>query len=219
MNVGMMSSSDLSTIDVVLTPVEMEFGLVLAKMTQEDSERRGLTDRQAHPDSSKGLEIQIQGRRAELAVAKAFNVYFPAWIGAFKELGDVGNLEVRYVRRVGGKMVVRPRDIYTGVRDVWGCNWKADLDKARPDRPFVLVEPGSEYTVFRIVGWMWGSNATYKGWWDNPNGRPFAWFVPQGRLTDIDTLPEMQWNRRASPDPEGNAMIIENATQESWSLT
>lgn len=207
-----MANPELHTIiDVVLTPVEMEFGEVLAIRTQEDSIKRGLTDRQVHPDRKKGLQIQIDGRRAELAVAKAFNVYFPAWIGGFKELGDVGNIEVRRVGRVGARMPVRPRDIYTGVRDVWDRDWQPNPKKheKRPDRAFVLVEPGAEENIFRIVGWYWGHEAAYRGWWKNPNRRPFAWFVPQERLLDIDSLPDTQWNQPADKDPDGNEMIVE----------
>ncbi len=206
-----MSNPNLSIIDVVLTPIEMEFGKVLAIATQKDSVERGLTDRQVHPGRDKGLQIQIDGRRAELAVAKAFNVYFPAWIGAFKELGDVGNLEVRRTGRVGGTMPVRPRDIYTGVRDVRDLDWKPNPNKhkKRPERPFVLVEPGAAENIFRIVGWYWGHKAEYKGWWKNPNHRPYAWFVPQERLLDINTLPEKHWNQPADKDPDGNDMIIE----------
>lgn len=206
-----MANPKLTIIDVVLTPIEMEFGEVLAIRTQEDSIERGLTDRQHHPDPSKGLQIQIDGRRAELAFAKAFNVYFPAWIGAFKELGDVGNIEVRRTGKVGGRMVVRPRDIYTGVREVWDRDWKPNPEKhkQRPDRPFVLLEPGAADNIFRIVGWYWGNEAAYKGWWKNPNRKSFAWFVPQERLLDINELPEAQWNQMAEWDPNDNQMIIE----------
>lgn len=228
-----MSNPDLSIIDIVITPVEAEMCERLAYATQKDSEERKLTDRQVHPDNSpkRGIQVQIDGRIGELAVAKAFNVYFPAWIGAFKGLGDVGNLEVRWVGRIGAGMPVRPRDLYKKVYDVRDLDWKPNPEKheARPERPFVLVEPHPKTrrmqinesrfkhtaaNIVRIVGWYWGHEAAYKGWWKNPNHRPYAWFVPQERLLDLDTLPEKHWNQPADTDPDGNQMIIETDPKE-----
>lgn len=117
----------------------------------------------------------MEGACGELAVAKAFRLYWAGSVDTFRTIPDVGRLEVRTTSYQTGRLIHRPNEA--------------------PDRPFVLLTGRSP--AFIIRGWILGEDARRAEWWDDPNGRPPAWFVPQDALRPMAEL-ELR-NRRFRP--------------------
>jgi hypothetical protein len=117
------------------------------------------------------FDTNIKAAGAEIAVAKALNVYWDGSVGTFKTKADVGNkTEVRMTSMRVPKLIVRPGDKterdYVLVLDCWQVASKPRFD---------------------ILGWMQGHEAKQdKYLTDNGNGRPPAYMVPVPELLGME---------------------------------
>lgn len=112
-----------------------------------------------------GWHIDIESTAAEMAFAKAFNLYWSFSVNTFKSLPDVDRYEIRHTQKDDGSLIVRP----------------ADKKKYDEKTVFFLVTGTSP--IFTIRGWMQMRDICvddfiFKGY----NGMPDAWFVPQKDL-------------------------------------
>jgi len=109
----------------------------------------------------KDWTTDIQGAIGEVVVAKLTGRYWPGTIGTFKNKGDVGKDEVRTANEHNKSLIVRPHE--------------------RGDAVYWLVTT-EKIDVYRVQGWMRGSDAKQKCWLANPHNDGPAYFVPPGKL-------------------------------------
>jgi len=120
-------------------------------------------------NGSFGWQIDIEAACAEMAAAKALNLYWSGSVNTFK-LPDVGEgvegLQVRHTDRDGGCLIVRPED--------------------KGHERFLLVT--GQAPLFVLRGWLRGDDARQDAFWRDPNGHRPAWFVPQSALRPVGEL-------------------------------
>lgn len=108
-------------------------------------------------------DTDIRGAEAEMAVAKAFNVFYVGDVNMFKA-PDVGEFQVRSTTHPEGHLLVRQND--------------------SDDEMYVFVV--NHRGRCRIVGGMLGREAKQDKYWrDGTNGQAGCWWVPQGDLRAI----------------------------------
>lgn len=117
--------------------------------------------------------VDIWGACAELAFAKAMNLYWAAATERDCGVGDVGGWHVRWRSETHRDLIVQPRD--------------------KPDARVVLVVNVEH--VFYLVGWIIagdvqrGTVGTWKE--QGEDGIPYpAFFVPQTNLRALDDIEE-----------------------------
>ncbi len=108
--------------------------------------------------------VDIEGAAAEMAVAKAYNLFWTPVVQRPEELpGDVGRgmhaLQVRSTPREHGRLILHERD--------------------KDDAIFVLVT--GRIPAFTIRGWIQGKDGKCDRFLHPGDGRP-AFFVPQEHL-------------------------------------
>ena len=131
---------------------------------QLSSIKRGLKNKHGYNgDDSWG--IHISGALAEIAAAKALNMFFRGDVDTFKN-PDVGEFQVRYTKTDPPVLIVRSGD--------------ADNEK------FICVT--GEAPSFKVHGWMTAGEGKQKQWKRAPYGRPPAYFIPIDKLNDMDTI-------------------------------
>lgn len=114
----------------------------------------------------------IEGAAAELAVAKALNIYWPASVNTYKG-PDLGlNIQVRLREPSTSsafqpQLIVRPTD--------------------KDSEVFILVVGNSP--EFTVAGGIVGLSAKRESWLCDPGGRGPAYFVPFNELLDLSQLP------------------------------
>ena len=156
-------------VTVELTWPEMMIGLQIGGMRRVSSLLKGREN--AHGFEGDGWAVDIEGALAELACAKALNVYGGLTVGTFKQDPDIaGGYEVRAASKDRASLIIRTGD--------------------DPQRPFILVVGIAPR--LRIVGWITGHEARRDEWWRAPNDRPAAWFVPQINLRSLSELPSLK---------------------------
>ena len=109
-----------------------------------------------------GFERDIQAAAAEMAFAKARQMYWDFSVNTFKK-PDVGKIQIRHTIRSTGRLIVRPDD--------------------SDDEIFVLVT--GEIPKFIIRGYMKGSRAKQDEFINNPGGGRPCWMVPQESLNPV----------------------------------
>ena len=109
-----------------------------------------------------GFERDIQAAAAEMAFAKAREMYWDFSVNTFKK-PDVGKIQIRHTTRNSGKLIVRPDD--------------------SDEEIFVLVS--GEIPEFTIRGYMRGCEAKQDQFIDNPGGGKPCWMVPQDDLRPV----------------------------------
>lgn len=151
---------------VTLDKWEQLHATTIGAWRQLDNARRS----DAHGFTGNGHDAHIDGALAELAVAKALNVY---WSGVradpFDLPGDCGHLQVRSTRHRSGKLIVHPTD---------------------PDECAFVLVIASPPSQFLLAGWAYAADAKSDRWWADPtgNGR-HVYFVPQSALChDLEVL-------------------------------
>ena len=122
-------------------------------------------DKSKEQDPNWSWSNDIEGAAAEVVVAKALNIYFDGFPGRFKD-PDVGEYQVRQTNLNHGKLIVRNDDA--------------------SDEIFILVT--GKCPEFTIRGYMLGGDAKKDEYWQNPNQKTGAWFVPQDKLLPIADL-------------------------------
>lgn len=115
-----------------------------------------------------GWTENIEGYGAELAVAKALNIYYGAGAGkGFKDADISEKIQVRWASQENYRLIVR------------------GADKAE----YVYVLVTGEAPEYDIKGFMPGHIVKQDKYFSNPgNGRPDAWWVPQSDLKPIELI-------------------------------
>lgn len=121
--------------------------------------------RQPRGEAEDAWGVHIDGAMAEAMVAKNTEKYWHMLCDNFKDVPDVGNLEVRHTRYENGGMLLHPTD--------------------KDDRKYVLV--AGVWPAMKIVGWIWGKNGKHPDYWRDDLARPCFW-VPQASLEEYETL-------------------------------
>ena len=121
-----------------------------------------------HGFTGNGWTENIEGYGAELAVAKALNIYYSAGAGkGFKDADVSEKIQVRWASQENYRLIVRGPD--------------------KTDHVYVLVT--GEAPEYDIKGFMPGHIVKQDKYFSNPgNGRPDAWWVPQSDLKPIDQI-------------------------------
>lgn len=156
-------------IHVVLTEEEVEEAVACARDRDTRSKERGSKPGQGFKGNT--LKIHIEGALGERAVSKALDIPWECKLDTYQSVPDVGIYDVR----------AAPKHWY-------------DLriyHKDRDDRPVILVTGTPPNFILR--GWLYAREAKQKKWLTDKGikDRPPAFFVPQGELHPMDTLPEM----------------------------
>jgi hypothetical protein len=152
-------------IEVTLTWPECQLAAFVGSQRQTENIEAGRTNSYGC-DPDDGWTPHIEGAAGEMAVAKAFNLF---WSGNLRRLqaDDVGRLQVR-----------RGAGHYYDLR----------LHERDPDdRKFVCVTGKMPY--FRIHGWIEARDGKQMEFWHDKYqpGRPAFW-VPQRLLKDVNLL-------------------------------
>lgn len=150
---------------ITLTNQELQLATEIANERQRV--QRGAGRRDAKVIES-GLDADLQGTKAELAVALAFDLKWDGklleikdWFRWRDEGNDVSGLEVRSTKHRAGRLILHPSDKDTS--------------------PYVFVRSHDEPT-FEIVGWIWGRNGKKKEYWEDVGyGRP-CYMVPNWKV-------------------------------------
>ena len=149
---------------VRLTNSEMLTAAIIGVRRQVQNLAAGRAD--AHGASPEdGWTPHVEGSAGEMAVAKAFGMY---WTGNMGELGadDVGQLQVRTRSRHSYDLILHRRD--------------------PDDRVFILVT--GRMPEYLIQGWIMARDGKRDEFWADPaKGRP-AYFVPKSALRNVDEL-------------------------------
>lgn len=161
-------------IDVVLSDADEAWAEQVGRDRYEWADRPGVDQRNYAPGlpdrGPQRLAANVVGARAELAVARAYDVpWFPMRSSAAeRHAPDVGNVDVRATVWTTGCLLLRPGD--------------------PGHRANVLVVVGGGRIGYRIVGWAWGNDVMRPRWWrtDRP---PPCWMFPQSLLHDPGSLP------------------------------
>jgi hypothetical protein len=146
---------------------ELLIGAVIGLLRHIEALLRGRKDQAGFEGD--GWGAHIEGALAEMATAKAINHYWDAPVNTFKDpsRGDVGPYEVRRRSRQDWDVLIRPHD--------------ADAK--------VHIAVFGSAPHFRVAGWVFGHEAKQDKWLKPYGGRTSAWFMPQGELRDLETLP------------------------------
>jgi len=116
-----------------------------------------------------GWQINCDGAAGEMAVAKAFNLYWDGALGNFNAK-DVGKLQVRTNPNDWGDLILHPKD---------------------DDEDIFILVLSHLAPTYRLKGWLKGADGKLKKWWrDGAKGRP-AYFVPQSALSPIKEIIEL----------------------------
>jgi hypothetical protein len=164
-------------IAVTLNDQEVAWACYIARQRHESCLKKGIADKYG---ATGGYSLDEQGALGEYAVAKALGVQWTPGVDTFSaEGGDgVGKFEVRTGGRHNYSLIIRPAD--------------------KDERVFILATTEDRRTFF-VHGWMTAIGAKRVASWKRaPNGRPPAWFVPQGALIDLRFLPRPVQNGRAA---------------------
>jgi hypothetical protein len=152
---------------VRLTETELRMAGVAAIDRRLRNWARGGRDT-ARADPGTIWQMEMTGCIGELVYAKARGVFPLIGTADPDRDGDDGRLQYRATARPDGPLIVRPKDSRSA--------------------PYLLVAGcGPD---FWLPGWMFGQDARQREWWQAPNGRPGAWFVPQTYLRPLEELTE-----------------------------
>jgi hypothetical protein len=151
-------------VTITLTHDEIHLAAIAGVMRRIDSMKAGLTNRKQSDSSD--WDIDIDGACAELAVAKALNIFWFGHMRSFKG-PDVGRLHVRSTRHAHGHLIIKDNDEEEGV--------------------YMLVI--NECPEFRLVGGISAKRAK-REFNPVPNkvGPGHSFWVPQDKLSDADAI-------------------------------
>lgn len=152
-------------LQVTLTPDEVYLAALTGIRRRVDSQRINLNDWAGRNDISPNRwDDEIEGASGEVAVAKAFGMYWDGSVNNFHNRPDLGPHEVRTTTLSDGSLIYRRHE--------------------PPDLKYILVVGRSP--VYTIIGWLTGHEAMANDQWlRNPGGRRPAWFVPQHALHPV----------------------------------
>lgn len=115
-----------------------------------------------------GDALHLSACRGEMAVAKAFNLYWSGSSGDYSAIDVGGKLEVRTITKAGHCMILHKQD--------------------KDDVPFV-VACVQDAPAITLCGWMLGRDGKLDKWWADPQGtNRWAYFIPQPALLPMSDL-------------------------------
>ena len=167
---------------VTLTKAEILMAELIGHGRTIESRRQGLkpvleNDSQEYNAGKQEYRDKL-GSLGELAVAKAFNVFFPGHVNVSKEVPDVYDWEVRTIDTPGNRLIIRPHDkldrIYVSV-----C---VDMDGLQETPPYLHCW---------VKGYFDAKDLTeerQREWVQNPGDRGAAYFIPDNELKNCDDL-------------------------------
>lgn len=176
------SLATTSKVIVELTKIEMFSAAQAGCLRRINALCKDLPEPYGTPET--GLfDNDVESCGAEMAVAKAFGMYWNTYPGEFRELpGDVANLEVRSTKHVNGCLIVHNRD--------------------KDDRPFVLVR--GTMPRYEVAGWIMGVQAK-KSKWIRKIRKRSAYFVPADELHSLADLKVIPQKIEFAPSPNAGA--------------
>jgi hypothetical protein len=146
------------SIDVTLSREELELASMIGSKRHLNSMARG--SQPAHGFQGDGLSIHVEGAAAEIAVAKALGLYWPATVDSYSA-ADIGDdIQVRLRRKHEYELIVRP----------------GDSDSHR------YVHVTGTMPHFVVHGYIQGAAAKRPEWLRSYANRPAAHFVPTDAL-------------------------------------
>jgi len=158
---------------IKLTAAQCEYADSAGKRRHEFNRDIGAKD--AYGFHGDGLKINLEGTRAELAVAVALQV---EWIDFSEDyhsiVADVGSCyQVRSTTHQRGNLILHPKD--------------------RDDQVFILVR-SHRYPDMEICGWVYGRDAKQKKYWVDGKYHPSfsgreCYLYPASELNPMKTLP------------------------------
>jgi hypothetical protein len=146
---------------------ECELATWVGTKRQQGATNRPHTRGRPQKSEEEYTETHIQAAGSELAAAKVYNAYWPPSLEPQKGgQPDIGrNIQVRHTPKHNHRLLVTPDAL---------------------DEQFYVLVTG-HLPVFEVVGHIKAGDAKQRQWLtDLGNGRPEAYFVPQGALTPPD---------------------------------
>jgi hypothetical protein len=108
---GIRLTSEADWIDVTLDAKEIQLGIDLGTLQEEESKRLGLKTRSFSGDEGDSLARSIAAKQAEIAVTQyGGGTARIVGINEFHDFPDVGKVNVRYTFNVGFGMMITDRD-------------------------------------------------------------------------------------------------------------
>ena len=182
MVLSMPSLATASKVIVTLTKVEMFSAAQAGCLRRINALCKDLPQPYGKPKDPL-FDIDVESSGAEMAVAKAFGLYWNTYPNEFRDLpGDVANLEVRWTKHMNGHLIVHKRD--------------------KDDRPFVLVRGNMPH--YKVGGWMMGADAKQEKWIHGMREEPGYW-VPNDQLHSLADLKVIPQKIEFAPFPNAGA--------------
>jgi hypothetical protein len=157
-------------VEVKLTIIEVCWAVMLGVWRRISGWKNGL-NAEKHTDKKSDWATDIDGVRAEMALAKWLGVYYEPRNMDFKG-PDVGReCQVRSTTRDNGCLIVRPNDAKT------------------QKHKFVLAITPPGLSVW-LVGWRFGDECRKDEFRHKDEyGRDDGWWLKQGALASMETFP------------------------------
>ncbi len=150
--------------DVQLTWSEIQLGALVGATRHLLRLRDGAQNRYTNGAPLNGWQIHVEGALGEMAVAKAFDLFWSGDVGQ-PGRGDIGNsLEVRTTATLDGHLILHPSD---------------------PDDSIYWLVVGKN-GAYTIVGWIQGIDGKQEWYWRTRGVRHPAYFVPSESLHPPD---------------------------------
>lgn len=108
---GIRLTSESDWEESIITPQEIEEGLRIGALQEEESKKIGLKDRSFSGDEGDSLQRSIAAKQAEYAVRKwGGGTARIVQVNEFHDFPDVGGVNVRYTFNPGYGMIITNRD-------------------------------------------------------------------------------------------------------------
>ena len=162
---------------------EMMMGTIAGCRRRVESNAKSFPRQNIIGDKNYSWDTEIESCCAEVAFAKAYNLFFDFSCNTFKR-PDVGGKQIRHTKYPNGRLILRPDD--------------------NEEQEFFLVT--GLCPNFQVIGWILCKEGKKEEWYDddryNPTGPKPFWMVPQPFLTLVGDPEPL-------PDPEKVKEILE----------
>jgi hypothetical protein len=108
---GIRLTSETDWVEIVISPEEVEEGIRIGTLQEEESKKRGLHDRSFSGDEEDSLSRSIAAKQAEFAIRRfGGGTARVVQVNEFHDFPDVGQVNVRYTFDKGYGMILTNRD-------------------------------------------------------------------------------------------------------------
>lgn len=155
--------------DITLEFEDVLLSIKHAELRRYEAICAGLKDRfyGSHLSDVEILKREAAGVCAEIAVAKWLGLKLALRLNSFHNEADIGHdIEVRSILNPQRGLALRKNDNMT--------------------RRFILVHVGR--CKAKLLGWIYGYEGMEPEYLSNPYGKGEVWYVPQGRLYEMNTF-------------------------------